>query len=66
MSDKIQKRNFSDQFRKIIKRSKKKVGYNMDTMRQSACLVVNSITVYSYGFPINCTKVCQAGPDAML
>ena len=40
---------FSDQFKKIIKHYKK-VGYNMDIMRQSACLVVNPTTVYSYGF----------------
>ena len=33
----VGKRNFSDQFRKIIKRYIK-VGYNLDVMRQSACL----------------------------
>ena len=34
------KPNFSDQFNKIIKRYKiKKVGYNMDIIRQSVCLV---------------------------
>ena len=38
------KPNFSDQFKKIIKRYKR-VGYNMDIMRQSACLVVNPLTV---------------------
>ena len=43
------KPNFSDQFKKIIKRYIK-VGYNLDVMRQSACLVLNPITVYSYGF----------------
>ena len=32
----------------------------MDIMRQSACLVVNPITVDSYGFLINCTTVGQA------
>ena len=32
-----------DQFKKMIK-SNKRVGYNMDIMRQSACLVVNPIT----------------------
>ena len=31
---------FSDQFKKIIKRYKN-VDYSMDSMRQSACLVVN-------------------------
>ena len=36
--------NFSDQFKKIIKRYIK-YGYNLDVMRQSACLVLNSITV---------------------
>ena len=51
--------NFSDQFKKIIKRYKR-VGYNMDIMRQSACLVVNPITNDSYGFLFNCTAVGQA------
>ena len=32
--------NLNDQFKKIIKRYKK-VEYNLDIMRQSACLVVN-------------------------
>ena len=34
----IGKPNFSDKFKKIIKRYMK-VGYNLDVMRQSACLV---------------------------
>ena len=38
----VGKSNLSDQFKKIIKRYKI-VGYNMDIMRQSACLVVNPI-----------------------
>ena len=37
-----------------------RVGYNLDIMRQSACLVLNPITVYSYGFLFNCTTVGQA------
>ena len=49
----VGKPNFSDQVKKIIKRYKKKVGYNLDIIRQSACLVVNPITVYSYGFLFN-------------
>ena len=40
----VGKRYFSDQFKKIIKRLKR-VGYNMDIMQQSACQVVNLITV---------------------
>ena len=59
----VGKPNFSDQFKKIIKRYIK-VGYNLDFMRQSACLVLNSITVYSYGFLLNCTTVGQAS-DSM-
>ena len=39
-------------------------GYNLDIMRQSACLVLNPITVYSYGFLFNCMTVGQAS-DSM-
>ena len=55
--------NFSDQFKKIVKRYIR-VGYNLDIMRQSACLVLNPITVHSYGFLFNCTTVGQAS-DSM-
>ena len=54
----VGKHNFSDQFKKIIKRYIK-VGYNLDVMRQSACLILNQITVYSYGFLFNCSTVGQ-------
>ena len=57
------KSNFSDQFKKIVKRYIR-VGYNLDIMQQSACLVLNPITVYSYGFLFNCMTVCQAS-DSM-
>ena len=36
--------DFSDQFRKIIVRYKR-IGYNINIMRQSACLVFNPVTV---------------------
>ena len=49
----VGKPNFSDQFKKIVKRYIR-VGYNLDIMRQSACLVLIPITVYSYGFLFNC------------
>ena len=55
----VGKSNFSDQIKKIVKRYIR-VGYNLDIMRQSACLVLNPITVYSYGFLFNCTTVGQA------
>ena len=59
----VGKPNFSDQFKKIVKRYIR-VGYNLDIMRQSACLALNPITVYSYGFLFNCTTVGQAS-DSM-
>ena len=45
--------DFSDQFRKIIMRYKR-IGYNLNVMRQSACLVINPITVDSYAALFNC------------
>ena len=60
----VGKPNFSDQFKKIVKRYIR-VGYNLDIMRQSACLVLNPITVYSYGFLFNCTAVGQASDSMM-
>ena len=56
--------NFSDQFKKIVKRYIR-VGYNLDIMRQSACLVLNPITVYRYGFLFNCTTVDQVSDSMM-
>ena len=40
----VGKPNLSDQFQKIVKRYIR-VGYNLDIMRQSACLVLNLIRV---------------------
>ena len=59
----VGKLNFSDQFKKIVKRYIR-VGYNLDIMRQSACLVLNPMMVYSYDFLFNCTTVVQAS-DSM-
>ena len=59
----VVKPNFSDQFKKIVKRYIR-VGYNLDIMRQSASLVINPINVYSNGFLFNCTTVGQAS-DSM-
>ena len=55
----VRKPNFSDQFKKTVKRYIR-IGYNLDIMRQSTYLVLNPITVYSYGFLFNCTTVGQA------
>ena len=59
----VGKPNFSDQFQKIVKRYIR-VGNSLDIMRQSACLVLNPIMAYSYGFLFNCTTVGQAS-DSM-
>ena len=61
----VGKPNFSDQFKRIIKRYKN-IGCNMESMRPSACLVVNPITVYSYGFLFNCTTLGQASDSMMV
>ena len=45
--------DFSDQFRKIIVRYKR-IGYNINIMRQSACLVFNPITVNNFASLFNC------------
>ena len=42
----VGKSNFAEQFRKLINRYKR-IGYNLYIMRQTACLVVNPITVDS-------------------
>ena len=59
----VGKSNFSDQFKKIVKRYIR-VGYNLDIMRLSTCLVLNPIMGYSYGFLFNCMTVGQAS-DSM-
>ena len=44
----------SEQFRKIILRYKK-IGYNINVIRQTACMVVNPITVNNFDSLFNCT-----------
>ena len=56
--------DFSDQFRKIIVRYKR-IGYNINIMRQSACLVFNPITVNNFASLFNCTPVGRASDSAM-
>ena len=48
--------NFSAQFIKIISHYKK-IGYNINVMQQTACLVVNPITGGNFAFLFNCTPV---------
>ena len=47
---------FSAQFIKIISHYKK-IGYTINVLQQTACLVVNPITVGTFAFLFNCTPV---------
>ena len=59
----VGKPNFSEQFRKLINRYKR-IGYSLDIMRQTACLVVNPIIVDGYASLFNCTTAVRAS-DSM-
>ena len=50
--------NSSAQFIKIIFHYKK-IDYNINVLQQTACLVVNPITVGNFAFLFNCTPVGQ-------
>ena len=52
----IGKNNFPYPLKKITVRYKK-IGYNIDVWRQTACLVVNPIKVNSFAYLFNCTTV---------
>ena len=56
--------DFSDQFRKIIVRYKR-IGYNINIMRQSACLVFNPIMVNNFASLFKCTPVGRASDSMM-
>ena len=66
---KLKKKNvgradFSDQFRKIIVRYQR-IGYNINIMRQSECLVFNPVTVNNFASLFNCTPVGRASDSMM-
>ena len=50
--------NFSDLFKRIV-------GYDLDIMRQTACLVFNSIMAEGYTALFSCTAVVQASDSTM-
>ena len=56
--------DFPFQFRKIITRYRR-IGYNLNVMRQSACLVFNPIMVDKYAAFFNCTPVDRASDSMM-
>ena len=55
---------FSDEFRKIIIRHKR-IGYDLNVMRHSACLVINPITVDNFAALFDCTPVDRASDSMM-
>ena len=57
--------NFSAQFIKIISHYKK-IGYNINVLQQTACLVVNPITVGNFAFLFNCTPVGRTSDSMMV
>ena len=60
----VDSNNFSAQFIKIISHYKK-IGYNINVLQQTACLVVNPILVGSFDFLFNYTTVGRT-PDSMM
>ena len=57
--------NFSAQVIKIISHYKK-IGYNINVLQQTACLVVNPITVGNFAFLFNCTPVGRTSDSIIL
>ena len=57
--------NFSAQFIKIIFHFKNN-GYNINVLHQTACLVVNPITVANFAFLFNCTPVGRTSDSMMV
>ena len=60
----IGRNGFSFQFRKIITRYRR-IGYNLNVMRPSACLVFNPIMVDNYATVFNSTPVGRASDSMM-
>ena len=56
--------DFADQFRKIIIRHKR-ICYDLNVMRESACLVVNPITADNFAALSNCTPVDRVSESMM-
>ena len=56
--------DFSNLFRTIIMLYKR-IGYNLNVMRQSASLVINPITVDGYATLFNCTLVDRVSDSIM-
>ena len=60
----VRRADFSDSFRKVIIRYKH-VGYNINEMRQSACFIINPVTVYNFASLFNCMAGGHASDSMM-
>ena len=56
---------FSAQFIKIVSHYKK-IGYNINVLQQTACLVVNPIMVGNFAFLFNCAPVGRTSDSMMV
>ena len=56
---------FSSQFIKIISHYEN-IGYNINVLQQTACLVVNPITVGNFAFLFNCMLVGRTSYSMMV
>ena len=52
----VGKTDFPAQFKKIVTRYIK-ICYNMDILRQTACMIANPVMVDNFAFLFNCTKM---------
>ena len=59
-----ERNDISVQFRKLITRYRR-IRYNLNVMRQSACLVFNPIMVDNYAAVFNCTPVGRSSDSLM-
>ena len=56
--------DLADQFRKIIIRHKR-IGFDLNVMRKSPCLVINPIMVNNFTALFNCTPVDRTSDSMM-
>ena len=57
--------DFSAQFIGIVSHYKK-IGYNINVLQQTACFVVNPITVGNFAFLFNCTPMGRTSDSMMV
>ena len=60
----IGRTDFSDQFRTVIT-CYKRTGYNLKAVRQSACIVINLMTVDNFAALFNCTPSDRVSDSMM-